>query len=112
MLRLRSSEPLRYLVKGWRLRGEIAKAHRMWEDADRAFRDALAVAEFIGNPTQLWKTPMAVGELCSERKAPEAAQQAYEAARNVIERIKSRLYNPALGASLESAPLIRLTGSA
>jgi class 3 adenylate cyclase/tetratricopeptide (TPR) repeat protein len=97
----------KYLVKGWRLRGEIAKARRIWEDADRALREALAVAEFIGNPTQLWKTHMAIGELHSERKTPEAAQQAYEAARNVIERTKSRLQNPGLRASLESAPLIR-----
>ncbi|MGH7263853.1 MAG: hypothetical protein ACREMB_03225 [Candidatus Rokuibacteriota bacterium] len=97
----------KYLVKGWRMRGEIATARRMWEDAERALREALAVAEFIGNPIQLWKTHVAVGELHSERKTPDAARQAYGAARNVIERIKSRLHNPGLRASLESAPLIR-----
>jgi class 3 adenylate cyclase len=97
----------KYVVKGWRLRGEIAKARRIWEDADRALREALAIAEFIGNPTQLWKTHMAIGGLHSERKTPEAAQEAYEAARNVIERIKSRLQNPGLRSSLESAPLVR-----
>ncbi len=97
----------KYLVKGWRLRGEIAKARRMWEDADRALREALAVAEFIGSPTQLWKTHMTIGGLHSARETPEAAQQAYEAARNVIERIKSSLHNPGLRASLENAPLIR-----
>src|SRR5262249_39996146 len=31
------------LVKGWRLRGEIARARRMWEDADHALQEALAV---------------------------------------------------------------------
>ena len=97
----------KYLVKGWRLSGEIAKARRMWEDADHALREALAVAEFIGNPTQLWQTHMALAQLHSERKTPEAAQQAYEAARNVIEQMKSGLHNPGLRASLESAPLIR-----
>ena len=97
----------KYLVKGWRLHGEIAKARRMWEDAHRALREALAVAEFLGNPTQLWKTHMAIGGLHSQLKTPEAAQQAYEAARNVIEQIKSRLHNPGLRTSLESAPLIR-----
>jgi len=97
----------KYLVKGWRLRGEIAKGRRMWEDAHRAFREALAVADFLGNPTQLWKTHMAIGALHSALKMPETAQQAYEAARNVIEQIKSRLHNPGLRASLENAPLIR-----
>lgn len=97
----------KYLVKGWRLCGEIAKARRMWEDADNALREALAVAEFIGNPTQLWATHMALGQLHSKRKTPEAAQQAYDAARNVIEHMKSGLRNPRLRASLESTPLIR-----
>jgi len=97
----------KYLVKGWRLRGEIAKARRIWEDAGNALREALAVAEFIGNPTQLWATHMALGQLHSKRKTPEAAQQAYDAARNVIEQMKSGLRNPRLRTSLESAPLIR-----
>jgi hypothetical protein len=79
----------------------------MWEDAERAFHEALAVAEPIGNPTQLWKTHMAVGELHSERKTPEAARQAYAAARTVIERTTADLHSPGLRASLERAPLIR-----
>ncbi len=97
----------KYLVKGWRLRGEIAQARHMWEDADNALSEALAVAEFIGNPTQLWATHMALGQLHSLRQAPQAAQQAYLAARNVIDRTRSGLHNPGLRASLESAPLIR-----
>jgi tetratricopeptide (TPR) repeat protein len=97
----------KYLVKGWRLRGEIARARRKWEDADGAFREALAVAKVIGNPTQLWRTHLAVGELSSERKTPVAARQAYEAARDVIARTKAGLQNPGLRASLESAPLVR-----
>ena len=97
----------KYLVKGWRLRGEIAKARRMWEDADRALREALGVAEFLGNPTQLWKTHVAIGALHSELKRPQEARLAYDAARNVVEQIKSRLRNPGLRTSLESAPFIR-----
>jgi hypothetical protein len=94
-------------VTGWRLRGEIAKARRMWEGADNALREALAVAEFIGNPTQLWATHMALGQLHSQRKTPEAAQRAYDAARHIIEQMKSGLRNPRLRTSLESAPFIR-----
>ena len=43
-------------MKGWRLRGEIALARRELDAAEDAFRRALAIAEAIGNPTQLWKT--------------------------------------------------------
>jgi tetratricopeptide (TPR) repeat protein len=97
----------KYLVKGWRLRGEIFLAHHHWTVAEGALREALAVAEWIGNPTQIWKTYVAFGRLHSERKKPDAARQAYEAARRVIERIKSGLQHPRLRASLESAPFIR-----
>ena len=97
----------KYLVKGWRLRGEIATARRMWEDAESALHEALAVAEAIGNPTQLWKTYKAFGELHSERRAGERARRAYLASRDVIERVKSRLHDPQLCASLERAPFIR-----
>jgi tetratricopeptide (TPR) repeat protein len=97
----------KYVVKGWRLRGEIARARRMWDDADRALREALAVAEFIGNPTQLWLTYTALATLQFQRSAPDAARQAHDAARGVIERVKSELRNPRLRASLEDASHLR-----
>jgi len=96
-----------YLVKGWRLRGEIALAHRQGNEAEEALRQALSIAEAIGNPTQLWKTHIALGQLHTETKRSEAAQQAYRAAREVIDRIKASLQNPGLRASLENSPLVR-----
>lgn len=97
----------KYVVKGWRLKGEIAAARRQWDEADGAFRQALAIAQAIGNPTQLWKTHLAFGQLQTERKELDAARQAYLAAREVIERVKASLRDPALRASLETAPAIR-----
>jgi len=95
------------LVKGWRLRGEIALARRERDEGGAALRQALTIAQAIDNPTQLWKTHFALGRLHSETKKPELARQAYRAAREVIDGIKARLQNPGLRASLESAPLIR-----
>jgi class 3 adenylate cyclase/tetratricopeptide (TPR) repeat protein len=97
----------KYVVKGWRLRGEVALARRTWDDADHALREALAVAEFIGNPTQLWRTHTALAALRSQRNEPEAARQAHDAARGVIERVKSGVRNPRLRASLEGASHLR-----
>src|SRR5262249_14505627 len=48
------------LVKGWRLAGEAAAAARRWDDAERALREARAIAETIGNPSQLWRTHAAL----------------------------------------------------
>ena len=95
------------LVKGWRLRGEIGLAHRHWGEAEIDFRQALAIAEAIDNPTQLWKSHLALGRLYTDTKKPELAQQAFKAARDVIDQMKASLQNPGLRASLESAPTIQ-----
>ena len=65
------------------------------------------MAQAIGNPTQLWKTHIAYGHFYTAIRKPEMAQQAYGAARQVIDRIKASLQNPGLRASLENSPLVR-----
>jgi tetratricopeptide (TPR) repeat protein len=101
------SNSRKYLVRGWRLQGEIALARRQWDEAEQALRKALEIAELIGNPPQLWKTHLALGRFHSEVGRGEAARQAYRAARDVIERLKANLRNADLRASIETAPTIR-----
>jgi class 3 adenylate cyclase/tetratricopeptide (TPR) repeat protein len=98
----------KYLVKGWRLRGEVAKARRMWEDAARALRESLAVAEFIGSPTQLWKTYVARGRLLDETGKQSEAHASYVAARDVIERMRGGLQTPALRTAFARASFVRV----
>jgi tetratricopeptide (TPR) repeat protein len=95
------------LVKGWRLRGEIALARRQWDEAENAFRQALAIAQAIGNPTQLWKSHAALGRFYTNTKKPELAGREFRSAQEVIDRIKEKLQNLGLRASLESAPMIQ-----
>ena len=97
----------KYLVKGYRLIGEIALACSQWDEAETALRQALSIAQAIGNPTQLWKTHLAYGRLHAATRKPEMAHQVYGAAREVIERVKSSLRDPGLRTSLESSPLMR-----
>jgi len=97
----------KYLVKAWRLRGKIAVARRQWDEGDAALRQALPIARAIGNPTQLWKTHLAVGRLHSEAGRPDAARAPYQAARAVIDRVRADLRNPELVVSLDRAPLIQ-----
>jgi class 3 adenylate cyclase/tetratricopeptide (TPR) repeat protein len=89
------------LVKGWRLRGEIAMARRQWDDAEAALREALAIAQAIGNPTQLWKTHVASGRLNAAMKRADHARQSYQKAREVIDDLRESLRSPELRASLE-----------
>ena len=95
------------LVKGWRLRGEIALARRQWNETENALRQALSIAQAIGNPTQLWKSHVALGRLYTDTKKPELAEREFRSAREVIDQMKSSLRNPELRASLESAPMIQ-----
>jgi class 3 adenylate cyclase/tetratricopeptide (TPR) repeat protein len=97
----------KYVIKAWRLTGDIALRRRQQAEAVHWFQQALALAQTIENPTQLWQTHLAVGRLCAESRRPEQAQQAYQAARDVIERVKATLHNTELRASLEQASFIR-----
>jgi class 3 adenylate cyclase/tetratricopeptide (TPR) repeat protein len=84
------------LVKAWRLAGEIATARRQWDVAGAALQQALAMAEVIGSPTQLWKTHVARGRLLEEMGKRAEARVAYVAAHDVIERVSGGLRTPAL----------------
>jgi class 3 adenylate cyclase/tetratricopeptide (TPR) repeat protein len=97
----------KYLVKGYRLKGEIALIRHQWDEAESMLRQGLSIAEAIGNPTQLWKTHLALGQLHTKTKKVGEAQRAYRAARDVLDRMKANVQNPRLHASLESSPLIR-----
>ena len=95
------------LVKGFRLKGEIAVARRQWDDAAGALQQALTLAEIIGNPTQLWKTHLALGQLKTQLKKRDEARASYQKARAVVDRVSATLQNQALRASFERSPIIR-----
>jgi tetratricopeptide (TPR) repeat protein len=97
----------KYLVKGRRLLGEIALACHQQDEAIGWLQQALTLAQTIGNPTQLWKTHLALGRLHAAAKQPEQARQAYQAAREVIERVKATLRNSELRTGLENSSLIQ-----
>jgi tetratricopeptide (TPR) repeat protein len=94
------------LVKGLRLQGEIAMARRHWDEAEGALREAVTIAETVGNPTQLWKTYLAAGRLKDEINKGDEARVAYQKARQVIDRVRETLQNPSLRTGLERSPII------
>jgi DNA-binding NtrC family response regulator/tetratricopeptide (TPR) repeat protein len=98
-----STRSRKNLVKGWRLRAEIAMARGEFDDAEIALREALGAAVAIGNPTQLWKTQLVRARLSTARQRPDEAGDAYRAARAVLDRVTAGLQDPALRTSLIQA---------
>jgi tetratricopeptide (TPR) repeat protein len=101
------SNARKYLVKAWRLKGEIAMVRRRWEESEAALRQALQIALTIASPTQLWKTHLAVGRLHSEAKRSDLARSAYREARAVVEQIRAGFRSPELRFSFERTPLVQ-----
>jgi tetratricopeptide (TPR) repeat protein len=97
----------KYLVRAWRLQGEIAQARRDWAAAEAHLRRASATGEVIRNPPQLWKSHAALGRLYLARKQNEAAGHAYAAAQRVLNQTIAGLQHPGLRAGLEHSPLTR-----
>jgi class 3 adenylate cyclase/tetratricopeptide (TPR) repeat protein len=97
----------KYLVRGWRLKAEIAKARRHWEEAEEALRRSLTYAKRVRNPTQLWQTQLALGQLYRDTRRIDAARASFAAARKVINGIGRSLQTPDLKKGFERSPLIR-----
>jgi hypothetical protein len=88
------------LIKGWRLQGEIALARQQRDEAEGWLRRVLVLAQAVGNPTQLWKTHLALGRLHAEIQHPDQERQEYGTAHEVIDRLRENLQEPGLCASL------------
>ena len=68
------------MVKGWRLIGQAFLARGNIEPAGEFLAKAIALAEEIGNPPQLWKTYTAIGDFHSLLGQTEPAAIAYRQA--------------------------------
>jgi class 3 adenylate cyclase/tetratricopeptide (TPR) repeat protein len=97
----------KYLSRGWRLKGEIAMARTNWEDAEAALGKALAFAERTGNPTQLWKTHLALGRLYKETQRVDQGRNSTKAASVILDSIGQKLQNPELQAGFNESPQFR-----
>ena len=101
------SDSKKYLVRGWRIKAEIAVARMQWADAETALVKALHLAEAIGNPTQLWKTRVALGQLAHKTKQNNEAEQHYRAAQRIIEQMTGQVQHPDLLASWQNSTVFQ-----
>jgi class 3 adenylate cyclase/tetratricopeptide (TPR) repeat protein len=97
----------KYLARAWRLKGSIALTKLRREEAEESLRRALGFAEQIGNPSQLWRTHLALSQLYRDTRQVDNARTAARAARTVLDAIGQSLKTPELREAFEHSFLIR-----
>ncbi|MBI3958830.1 MAG: AAA family ATPase [Chloroflexi bacterium] len=79
-----------------RLQGEALAALRRWAEAEATLLAALATAQAQGGPRLLWRIHLALGRLYQAQRQRGEAEQAFAAARQVVEEIAANLPDPHL----------------
>jgi tetratricopeptide (TPR) repeat protein len=91
-----SSASRKNVVKACRLRGQALLAQGKPAEAEPQIGRALEVARQIGNPPQLWKTYVALGELRQVQGRAQDAREAYRCALAIIDRVAAALTDASL----------------
>jgi tetratricopeptide (TPR) repeat protein len=94
-----SSASRKNVVKACRLRGQALLAQGKPAEAEPQIGRALEVARQIGNPPQLWKTYVALGDLRLAQGRPQDAREAYRCALAIIDRVAAALTDASLRAT-------------
>jgi len=102
-----STDSKKNIVKGRRLRGQIFLALGEFAAAEAELDRALDGARHLGNPPQLWRTLVAIGDLRQAQGDPAAAQQARREALAAIEAVAARLRDDALRAIFLASPHVQ-----
>jgi tetratricopeptide (TPR) repeat protein len=96
----------KYQVRAGRLRGRILSARSEVETAETELNRAISLAAQIGNPTQLWKTRQALGELILKQGKSDEARAEFQAALQIVRGIAEGLTDAALKEGyLKSEPI-------
>ena len=101
------TETRKNIVKGRRLRGQVFLAQGKLVEADRELTTALEVAREIGNPPQVWKTHVALGDLREAQGRAAEARRAYRDALAVIDGVAARLSDESLRETFLSSDHVR-----
>jgi class 3 adenylate cyclase/tetratricopeptide (TPR) repeat protein len=92
----------RYVVRGLRVRAQVAMGERRWDAAEQALGEALTVARVMGNPTQLWRTHLELARLHAARGRGESAQAERQEAARVVEERRERALDTEIRGALAS----------
>jgi tetratricopeptide (TPR) repeat protein len=106
------SESRKLIVKARRLRGQALLALGEGGGAERDIEAAADLASEVGNPPQLWKSYVALGELRTAQGRADEARQACAKALTVIEGVAAALDDEALRETFLSSPHVQAVRAA
>lgn len=101
----RSSGSRKNVVKALRLKALVAMARGDLRAPEGDLRAALEMAREVGNPSQLWKTLYAMGDLKMAQGRPQEAAPAYRSALDVIDGVALNLKDSQLRERSFKSPL-------
>ncbi len=99
-----ASESRKNIVKARRLRAQVFLAQGKLAEAEQEIDRALQIAQEIGNPPQLWKTFVALGELRQAQGQPEKTYQAYHDALAIIDGVAADLTDASVRETFLTSP--------
>jgi tetratricopeptide (TPR) repeat protein len=97
----------KHQVRAARLRAALLSAQGRAEAAKQTLEEALGRAHRLGNPPELWKVQLALGDLLAEMGEAERASSCHREACDVVESVVGSLSDPTLKSGFLSAPPIR-----
>jgi len=98
----------KYIVKGLKLKAEVLAMMENVEKAIQLMKNALNLAQQVGNPPILWQTHYALGLLLENTGSIQKANEYYAQAIAMIEATASKLNDPSLRDTLLAAPRTRM----
>ena len=102
-----ASDSPKNVVKARRLRGQAFLARGELAAAEAELGLALDVARRTGNPPQLWKTLVALGDLRMAQHAATSARRAYSDALEVVQHLAADLPATPLRATFLTSPHVQ-----
>lgn len=101
------SESRKNIVKAHRLRGQVFLAHGELAGAGAELDRALNLARQIGNPPQLWKTLLSIGDLRAAQGRQDDAHRAFNEVRSIIDRVAASLRDESLRTTFLASDHVR-----
>jgi tetratricopeptide (TPR) repeat protein len=102
-----SSNRPKNVIKGRRLKGQVLTAQGKPDEGEPEIDVALGIAREIGNPPQLWKTYVALGDLREAQGRADEAKEAYREAMSVIHGVAKGLDDESLRETFLSSPHVQ-----